>query len=359
MSYFKKSRVLFKRSIFNPHFQKVSFLPLDNLAHPVWQTHIKYLQDKTSWPFPGKTLHVVNRLPKFLINFSYIAEVESLFSILHKEITRDNNFRISDAVTKIESEIKNGKLKQIIFQSPSAFLLNQHFMTPAIEDISKVAHLVPTEINKRNLSSEKNFIKILIIGSSNYRKGLFLLKNIVPMVRKHNPEIYFTCISAVQIPELLNIDGLEIKVIPRMNSDIRRRLYNHSDYLLNLALGDTLGIFLESIQFNIPIIGFSGQHGNSYVPEGSGILINAPIFEYDNAGFNNKWTYQSFPNYIKELNTKKFFSQVEIELASIIVKLTLGDKYRDMLKNQYDFASKKLTVNKWLNNISEIYREIQ
>ena len=144
-----------------------------------------------------------------------------------------------------------------------------------------------------------------------------------------------------------------------MNSDIRRRLYNHSDYLLNLALGDTLGIFLESIQFNIPIIGFSGQHGISYVPEGSGILINAPIFEYDNAGFNNKWTYQSFPNYIKELNTKNFFSQVEFELTSIIVKLTLGDKYRDMLKNQYDFASKKLTVNKWLNNISEIYREIQ
>ena len=50
-----------------------------------------------------------------------------------------------------------------------------------------------------------------------------------------------------------------------MNFKDRDNLFLKMDLMLNLSLGDTLGCFLDSIEYSIPMISFKGQHGETYV----------------------------------------------------------------------------------------------
>ena len=255
-----------KRSFLNPRFKNISFLPFLKTGHPVFHTHVEHLQNLTGYPIPGRCLHVINRLPKFLKSYNYISELEGLFSLLHKNYTRSDLFNIPEAIKKIDCLIKKGNLKKIIFQSQGAYNLNSKWFTNEINSISTYVLLPPPEFFQRQINPSKSKINILIIGSSIYRKGLFLLKDIVPFVRKKNKDIFFTCISSNKIPFLENIEGLELKIIKQMSDEVKFNIFSKQDYLLNLALGDTLGTYLDSCRYNIPVIGFPGQHGESYNP---------------------------------------------------------------------------------------------
>ncbi|MFH1819656.1 MAG: hypothetical protein ABIK82_22725 [Pseudomonadota bacterium] len=353
-----RASMLLRRSLLNPAFPNVSFLPLSTDTHPAWMAHVNFLQDKTAWPLPGKTLHVVNRLPNVLKGFRYVSETEALFSILHKDYTRSPDFSVPGAVRRIEKEVESGKLRRIIFQSRSAFEVSSKWMTPRIEAISRTVQVVPQAIQKRPVPASESEIKILTIGSSNYRKGLFLLKNVIPAARRCRPDISFTCVSSVPLPGMATIDGLEVLVIDRMDEQTRRWIYASHHYLLNLSLGNALGVFLECCQFNIPMIGYPGQHGGSFVPVGTGLMLEAPIFELEEERFDLKWTIRDFPDYLAKLHEEGFFRDAEDALVESISGLDAGGPYAAMLERQFEFAQKNLSVDSWLTAMARVYDEL-
>lgn len=356
MFYLKRLIPLFRRSLSAPRFSNISFLPVSEDVHPVFKTHYQHLQDKTAWPFPGKVLHVINRLPKLYSKFNYIAEVEGLHSLLDKTVTRANDFSPLATLPLIERELDCGKLRRIVFQSQSAFEMHRKWMTPKIEAASSVVRLVPVELFKRTPVSQGE-LRLLVVGTANFRKGLFMLRHIVPKVRAVRPDIRFTCVTSVEIPMLNDIEGLDMVLIKRMPENYRKQIFMSHHYLINLSIGDTLGTFIDSCQYNIPLVGFPGQHGQSYVPRGCGILLTPPLFEYADPEWDRKWSIRTFPDYIENQYHAGFFNETIEQTTKILSELTLGNSYADMCRNQYDFSLTQLTVQGWLDEWESVYRD--
>ena len=199
---------------------------------------------------------------------------------------------------------------------------------------------------------------ILIIGSSIYRKGLFLLKDIVPFVRKKNKDIFFTCISSNKIPFLENIEGLELKIIKQMSDEVKFNIFSKQDYLLNLALGDTLGTYLDSCRYNIPVIGFPGQHGESYNPRNYDLFVKAPFLEHESYRWDLLWKIREFPEKLRVLNEENFFNDYIDNIADKILSLDISSNYESTIKNLYKFSESNLQIDQWLSNLEKIYNDI-
>jgi hypothetical protein len=357
----KRVFALANRSFVAPIFPKVSFLPISEDVHPAFRAHYIHLQDMTSLPFPGKVLHVINRIPIFLQSYSYIAEVEGLFSLLPKKITRGGGFSCRESIRLIEAKLTNGKLRRIIFQSQPALELDRQWMTSKIEEASRVVPLIPVDLHPRTVNDAEVLqasIRILIVGRERYRKGLFLLPHIIPKVRESRPDIQFTCVSSEPIPELEGVDGLNVIVVNIMSEECRRQIFTSHHYLLNLSIGDALGIFIDSLRFNIPMIGFPGKHGAYYVPPGSGILIQAPLFEFEGSNWDRQWSIRSFPAYIEAQYRVGLFDATIAKIIDTLVAVDLGPGYEAMCRFQYNFSVEKLGVQQWLQNWRVLYEEI-
>lgn len=340
----------FKRKITS----KVAVLPMTRNVHPVFRAHYQFLQDKTAFPRPGIILHVINRLSQRLAGYSYIAEVEGLHSVLPKSITRASNFDKISALQLIEDLIRFHGLKAIVFQSESAKNRNIPYITDFISKFTHVVTAVPPRIVPRAFEAS-NEVKILLIGTTYIRKGFFLLEPLIAKVQEHRKDISFTLVCSEPLIDLGCVSGLKTIVQQRLTQDQRDQLFKEHHYILNLAVGDTLGTFLDSIEYNLPIIGFPGQHGESYVKEDFGFLVESPIFEYSG---DQQWDIKSFEKVVLNSFREGCFQDCLHDLVSIIVKLNIDENYNRLLKQQLEFSMRNLTVENWLLNWQLLYEKI-
>ena len=358
MTYLHRLPTLVKR-LFSAKISKgVAFLPIGSNVHPVFRSHYLFLQDKTALPLRNKVLHVINRLPRRLEGRAYVAEVEGLHSVLHKHIRQAISYSNDDSMALIETMIRSGGLRGIVFQSWSAKGRNDGLMNSFIESHCYVATAVPPRIIPRIASSHSEEIRILLIGTNFVRKGFFLLPDIIESVRSVNSNIRFTLVCSELSDDLVvlkKIEGLNIYIKQRLSPRERDDFFLNHHFLLNLSVGDTLGTFLDSIEYNLPLIGFAGQHGKSYVKKDFGYLVESPIFEYDP---DSTWTIHTFENVVLNLFLQGGFTSSIQEIVEIILELRLNESYDKMCSHQLEYAKNHLSIDKWLSDWNEIYTRV-
>lgn len=354
----ERLRPLLRRRWVNPQFDQVSMIPIDLKMHPAWRSHALFLQDRTALPWPGKTIHAINRIPDSMRGRRYVAETENLFSLLPKSITRTSKFNINKSIELIEQEIHSGFLQRIIFQSPGAWAMNQKWFTPDIESVSRLVQTVPDAIHARTHNTETDQLRILIIGTSIYYKGLFMLPRIVQETRRHRPDVQFTCVISTPLPFLDGTDGIDTIVVPMMDETMRADMYQNHHFVMNLSLGDALGVYLESIRFNTPMITFQGQHADAFVPDGGGFILEQPLFIYGKADFDRHYRVDQFPDYVQQKIQQNFFASAEDDVIELIRGLDLGEDYQAMVTRQYQHGCEHLNVPDWLDSMGRLYSEL-
>lgn len=355
MGFTRRVVALVKRCFRRKITSKFAVLPMTKMIHPVFRTHYQFLQDRTALPRPGKILHVINRLPQKLVGYHYIAEVEGLHSVLPKSITRASDFDEVATLPLIEDLIRSQGLKAIVFQSESAEKRNKPYITEFISKFTYVVTAVPPRIVPR-IFETSNEVKILLIGTTYIRKGFFLLEPLIAKVKRHRQDISFTLVCSEPISDLGCLTGLKTIVQQRLTQDQRDELFKEHHYLLNLSVGDTLGTFLDSIEYNLPIIGFPGQHGKSYVKKEFGFLVESPIFEYS---VDRHWNMKSFEKVVLNYFREGRFNDCLNDLTSIILKLDITENYNQILQKQLEFSLRNFSVEKFLLDWRLLYEKIE
>lgn len=352
-----------KRRLFGARFPNVSFeaLPLEGpLTHPVWRTHVLNLSERTSWPWPGKTLHVTNRPTSLFrkLGYRYIAEVENIFSLLTPDYTKRPDFRIDEALERIERELDTGRVRRVVFQSQGAYDMSAKWFSPRMREVARTVQIVPERLDTKQVDPEERRVRVLIVGQAIYRKGLFMLPRIIAEVRKQRPEMHFTCVSTEPVPFLADVDGLDVIEIWRMSDSMRKEVYDAHHFVLNLTLSDALGVYLESLRFNTPMIGYPGQHGGNLVPADGGIMLEPPLFVYADHDFDRHYSIASFPDYVRSLHEQGFFDDAERTAIDALIALPTGDAYQTMLARQHAFAKAHFQVDDWLRSMAGLYAEL-
>lgn len=339
-----------------PHiFDRVSFLPLKFDHHVVWDVHDKYLQYSTAPLLSGKILHVINRLPHNLENrgFCYFSELENIFSLLSREVLKSTNYEnIKDA---LKEKLNSPYLKGLIFQSEGALKVNLPWLDYNQNLNYSLVTVVPEMIEKRkslNGFVDKNSVKFLVFSSRFYEKGLHILFDVARKLSYSKRHYQFTLITPTKL-EVELPGNIKNVVIPRPSLDERRELYTNHDYVVNLSLGDSLGVFLDSIRFGTPMIGYCGQHGKTYCNDKTSIILENPIFVYGEK-FLVDYNMFEYEKYLEDLEGKKFFEKDKLNLFEVFNRVDDIVKYKEMLKNM-DIFSLQFSSEKWYAEIKKIY----
>ncbi len=335
---------------------RVCFVPLTLDSHVVWDVHRKFLQYHSAPPLPGKILHVINRVPKEFefFNSPYISELESIFSLLPRTILKSKNYQeIKDALkTVLHSE----KMRGIIFQSPGAFVANERWLEGSKDQIIyDTITVVPAEIEERilkNSFTDHEVVKFLMFASKYYEKGLHIFFAAAEKLKSTKPHYKFTLVTSKAADYAIPSNVVNL-VMPKPSLKDRRELYIGHDYVLNLSLGDSLGVFLDSVRFGTPMISYRGQHGDTYCAPDNSIIIDNPIFIFGEQ-FLEKYNMFEYESYLKKLEEEKFFEKDKEKLFSILEKVDNFENYNKMLINLKDF-SKKFSSEIWIEKIRNFY----
>ncbi len=341
-----------------PHvFDRVCFVPLRYDSHVVWDVHRKFLQYKTAPVLPGKILHVINRVTSDVdfLRCEYISELESIYSLLPRSILKSQNYQdIKDALRKV---LLSGKLRGIIFQSPGAFAANERWLK-GVEGgpICKIITVVPAELEDRVLPKtfvDKDSINFLMFASKYYEKGLHIFFAVAEKLKITKSHYKFTLVTSKPVDYLLP-DNVKNLVIPGPTLKERRSLYTGHDYVINLSLGDSLGVFLDALRFGTPMIGYRGQHGDTYCTKNTSIMMNNPIFIYGE-NFLEKYNMFEYEMYLKKLEEEGFFEKNKQELFEVLGTVDNFENYSKMVLSLKEF-SKQFSSTVWIDNIRKFYK---
>lgn len=339
-----------------PHiFKKVCFLPLKSDHHVVWDVHEKYLQYQTAPVIPGKILHVINRLPTNLAkyNFNYFSELENIFSLLPREVLKSKNYQ--DTKNELKKIMKSDNLRGVIFQSEGALKVNQPWLDYNTNLKYDLVTVVPAQLESRPIAGyfvNKNNVKFLIFASRFYEKGLHIFLAVAKRLENSKKHYKFTLVTPYEINYGLpaNVENI---VMPRPSLEERRELYTGHDYIMNLSLGDSLGVFLDSVRFSTPMIGYYGQHGKTYCSDKTSIMLDNPIFVYGDK-FLVEYNMFEYEEYLENLENSGFFEKDKNNLLDILIEVDKLDKYKELVASLNVF-SRQFSTDNWLNKIKKVY----
>lgn len=359
LDYLKKLLEVIKRPLDSKFSNDFALVPMHiKSIHPVFFTHCIHLQKLTSNPFFTKKIHAINRVPFPFSNYQYIAEIESFLSLA--KIREDSkNFKDYNRIIEhIENEINSKKLLKIVYESKSSFLMHKKWHSEKIDSISTYINQIPRRIYQRKFEN-KDKLNIVITATRPIIKGLFLLERIIELVNLNSSDCNFFCICN-DFPNSNKHSNLNVINSKKMNFKERDNLFLNMDLMLNLSLGDTLGSFLDSIEYSIPMISFKGQHGDTYVNnDETGFLVNTPVYYYT-GGLGEKYSNRDqFEKYIIDLDKDGFFDVFISEISTIILKLDSNREYfteikQNLYKNSLSHFSKKNWLDKWSNLYNSI-----
>jgi hypothetical protein len=314
-------------------------------SHPVFDVHQKYKAEiNNTGTISG--IHVQNRLSidGFLQNLvPHSLEVEGVFSILPKRITRSSNF-YSNYKPELTRALRRHSLRKVLFQSYSAYCYQKFWVPELAIDKIEYINMVPPEIDLCSyiLRSKRNVSNVLLVATSFHRRGLMFLDEVASQIGNLNFSVIYDG------DEEFKSNNVKKIKIARMSNEIKRNIFRNSDIILNLSLGDTLGTFLDGVRFGIPVIGFPGQHGNTYQrPEN---IISSPLFEYDL--FKKELVENIYESklILDKAHLNYDFSQ---PIKSIIKRLQHYEKFSSEVKCDMSFYLANFSIEVWKNQMKK------
>jgi len=340
----------FKRSIQSP----ISLTPLDPLnCHPVYFAHSKILQKYTAPILTKKTIHIIGRPNQYFIKkgFNFISEVEGAAGFSPLSMSK-NKYDIDSAIAYTDEFIDCGRLKALIYQSETALKLHNKFQSKKMSNISHVITQVPwTHFWSNPIPVNKKF-KILLIASNPIAKGLFLLDRLLKNLEKTGLRVSVTVVMSK--PHIFKSKNVSCLVTPQLSQAEKAELFYSHHILLNMSPMDTMGTFLDSHQFGIPLLTVKGQHAPDYIINyKTGIFVEQPIFYYSSQlGKNYFDVKKTFTNYLLD-QSYEFWEEMIDELIVSIVNM--HDNYSYFFHNNRMYIKECHTKEKWLKNYRNLY----
>ncbi len=339
----------------------VSLIPMrEEDTHPVFHSHCNILQPLTSNLLPWKTLHVINRLPKHLsfFNKSYIAEVEGATGIAPTSITK-YGFDLKKCHNFIDNEIKQNKLKKIVFFSESSLDLQRQWMTDRMIEISDFSNIAPHKVFQKSLDLSVRKLSFIIVISQSVNKGSFLFPLLIDEIIKRRQDVVFNIVTAEDfVVDDRHCRYINKYVIKRMSFSQKKDIFFKSDILINVSPMDTLGSFLDSMMFNTPVITVPGQHAHSYIKHNlTGYIVDSPIFYYSDAWgkeyFNAK---KDFREYLLKMDLSCWNVMLK-QIGDIVEDLNF-QKISKMMSAQHKDTIQNHNLSDWLDKWESIYKEV-
>lgn len=359
LDYLKKLLEVIKRPLNSEFSNDFALVPMQiKSIHPVFFAQCIHLQKLTSNPFFTKRFHAINRVPSTFLKYQYIAEIESFISLAK---IRDDSKNFKDynrIIEHVENEINSKKLLKIVYESKSSFLMHKKWHSEKINSISTYINQIPRRIYQRKFEN-KDKLNIVVTATRPTIKGIFLLERIIKLVNLNSSDCNFFCICN-DFPNSNTYSNLNIINSKKMNFKDRDNLFLKMDLMLNLSLGDTLGCFLDSIEYSIPMISFKGQHGETYVnKDETGFLINTPVYYYT-SGLGEKYSNRDeFEKYILDLDKNGFFDVFISQISSIILKIDSNREYFNEMKQKlYKNSLIHFSTKSWLDKWSNLYKSL-
>ena len=336
-----------------------SITPLNpHSVHPVYSVHANILQPLTRPLGMSKLVHVIGRPHKYLLNSNayIISEVEGAAGVAPLEFSK-NRYDIKNSNLYTDNLIESGKLRTIVYQSDSALKLHSKCASAQMNEISTVITQVPESMIWESQIAD-NKLKILIVASNPIPKGLFLLPSILKKLNEKGVGLNLKIISSRRFN--IEYDGkhnVEFIVTSKMSPKLKSEVFRWADFLLNISPMDTLGTFIDSIKYGVPLITVEGQHASSYVLNGStGCILNSPLFYYgDRLGVDYFDVKNTFVDFLISQNDDFWLNFID-EIVDLFQTLT-PNLINEITQNHKDYCRKEFRINSWLDSYKALYED--
>lgn len=333
---------------------------IPNSTHPVYSAHAKILQPRTQRYGLKNTVHVIGRPNKAFLKLrnKIISEVEGAAGVAPIEYSK-TMYDIDSANLYTDELIDDGRLVSILYQSKTALDLHSNFASPKMNAVSRYITQVPDDMVWDKNPRSHGAISLLVIASNPVPKGVFLLPEILKRLQKINIKVTLRLITSKEFK--LSWTGkhtIEYIVTNRLDNDFKRILFGASDLLVNISPMDTLGTFLDSIKYGVPLLTVKGQHAPCYVKSGlTGIIVDSPIFYYsEDLGVKYFDVKKSFVKYIQSRDIS-YWDALISEVVDNIALLS-GYNLSVMKENHRDYCAENHSIKTWLDNYRKLYEEI-
>lgn len=329
-------------------------------VHPVYTAHAKILQPRTKPIFLSNVKHVIGRPHQSFLqkDCKLISEVEGAAGVAPLEYSKAR-YDIKGACKYTDELIIQGKLRSIIYQSNAAFSLQSQYASSLMNSISTVITQVPDSTEWNSVHDKKERLQILVIASNPIPKGVFLLEHVLRELDRLNILITLRIVTSKAYK--LSYEGrheISYIVTNRLESKQKQELFSGSNFLLNISPMDTLGTFLDSIKYGVPLITVEGQHASSYVINNvTGYIVESPLFYYsDKLGKDYFDVKSSFSNYVLSQNIS-FWDVLVKSLIDVFIRIE-NDSVKNIMSAHRDNCYDNFKLTDWLLDYQYLYEKV-
>lgn len=267
-------------------------------------------------------------------------------------------FSFNDAISKTAMILSNGFCHHVILSSSGHKKLFDHYFG----DLSLPSSIVyPACIPSKIILTSKlksNNVRYVSIVSDFELKGLDLIIEAWLKADTNFSELVIICPNVpLNYIKLIN-SKKNITLYNNVTERKKHHLYQNSDLALIPIHNDGLGVYVEAIENELPIVTYRTVHSKDFLIHNNGIEIEVPYSFYDIDKYGILWNNNDeFRNYLKTSKINDEFSSTRESLISTLNELNLNsDSYLAELKINARSALRKTFLYEHRNKIlSDIY----
>lgn len=327
----------FERVIFSDNNLKVFFPYKSELIHPVFDEIKRNPPLSYSNRSAAQLRHLIAGPSKHDLGQNQIIEIidHALSVSSVSEKFEDEPIEYIKRIDKCRDIYGSTWVKKIIMHtSGQKEIFNKYFTESEIREKIIVLPLPwknNIEIGEKLKSSS---IEFSYIASNFITKGALIVINAwnkFNEIYKGDAKLTIVCHDIPNQYIQNKINNLEIiKKIPLSIND-KNSIFKKTDVSIVLTLTDGISA-IEATSYGKPIIVNNTQHGNDFVNNGNGIMLQTPLNIYDYEKYGTLWKQNcEFELEIMHYHRHKLFENVENELAN---KMWRYANDRDFLENQ-------------------------
>lgn len=210
---------------------------------------------------------------------------------------------------------------------------------------SKMELIYPScvpKISKNKSIMVNKKIKYLCIVSDFYKKGLDIVIDSWLKTRISNSCLTIVCTDVPNeyMNKIKNNNSIVLLEIAPIPEDIKRDLYKTHDVAIIPVHTDGLTVYVEAVEYALPIITMRSQHSKTFVEEDNGYEVDVPFYFYDVDGYGLKWkTWEDFFQLLEDAKIDGKFDKTIVYMSQIFEKL---ENNKNILLNLKENAFKVL-----------------
>lgn len=246
------------------------------------------------------------------------------------------NFEPFDGLKNQEKifEIYNLKsCKRIILSSKGQYdLFIKYF--PSLKD--KISLIYPPIVPKKlSAKKEDNSIIYLLIASDYKKKATDLVIQAWAKADNKISKLILVCPNLpIEVKEKINKD-VTIEHYTFVSEAKKEEFYRNSDIALIPMHTDGTAVFVEAIEYGLPIIAMRSQHSSNFTERGMGLQIEVPFYFYDFEYYGKKWrTWDEFFEIIEQSKNRGEFNFVIDEFKRLFRYFEKNQKEIKKMKNK-------------------------